>query len=245
MDRLAVYLDELSDDPNVACKMAADAGLSHVCLRRVWGSNVKDLSDEACQKLKDILNTHHLKVALFASDLGRVMTVSVARDITLANYFKALYARVLMPPATLSAGYDQWLKSVADEFRRSGVELLLEVTTESVPLDVEGVLALAKGARAKLLYDPAQFMMRQRVNPFEFWDSLSGVTGAVDLHDYKIGRGHRPLGTGDAGLKELYSSFRGWRFIEIGLGKPSGDVVSSVNNLKAALDFIRGLNDVN
>lgn len=243
MNGVAAYLDELSNDPEKACEIVAEAGLKHVCLRRVWNKNVSAVSDEACQKLKGILKKYDLSVILCASEVGRPLSSSVARDITIASYFKAKFARALLPSPNESMAYAHWLKTVLSEFNRSNVELLLEPTSDS-DLSLKGLTDLINGVGIKLLYDPAQFMMKRGVDHFTaYWPELSKSVVAMDVHDYKIGVGHRPIGMGSAGFDRMARSFDGWWFLELGLGKPNGDKVSILNHLKSAISFLNGVND--
>ena len=76
-----------------------------------------------------------------------------------------------------------------------------------------------------VLYDPAQLIIKKNQNPFiKYWPLLKNRVCGIDIHDFKIGHGFKPVGHGDARLKEtiddaINDNYDGWFFIEPGLGK--------------------------
>ena len=93
LQKLAVYISEISDDPSEACKKLRDQGLSALCLRRVWQNNICNLTDDALGILKPMLVD--LKVALIYTDVGNVEPAlldqqieKLERAIHICKYFQ-------------------------------------------------------------------------------------------------------------------------------------------------------------
>jgi sugar phosphate isomerase/epimerase len=71
--RLSVINDEISNDFDHACSVAAnDFGLHWIELRSMWGKNVTDLNDDEVARAKAILGKYNLRVTDIASPLFKV-----------------------------------------------------------------------------------------------------------------------------------------------------------------------------
>ena len=71
--RLAVINDEISQDFDHACSVAAgDFGLRWIELRSMWGKNVTDLDEHQIAQAQAILKKHNLRVTDIASPLYKV-----------------------------------------------------------------------------------------------------------------------------------------------------------------------------
>jgi hypothetical protein len=116
---------------------------------------------------------------------------------------------------------------------------VLEITHDS-PLfkPTEAVQYLNLYKRWKLLYDPAQIIIRQNCDPFvKYWTLLKSYVAAVDIHDYKIGHGHKPVGYGDTKMKitlEDSASMNLWYFLEPALGRKLGQYTTKLDTFKVA-----------
>lgn len=254
LQRLSVYCDELDDDPVAACALARKIGLSSICLRRFWSTNAGRATDEVCQKVMAAVRQNDLKVPILSSDCGSVPAHDLKfddarRSIALAAYFKADALRVC---AGLASGrqtdLSPWLKAVGGDCTSLGIVPLLEVTQDSYVQNVDQVASLLSAHTGwRLLYDPANLVMKKKQDPYErYWLRLRGSVFAVDLHDYKIGRGTVQAGVGDCRLRDtlidaLGSGHRARVVIEPGLIKKS---LSKVDTVKAAIGFfIKAAND--
>ena len=71
--RLAVINDEVSEDFDHACSVAAnDFGLSWIEIRGMWGKSAIDLSPDEIDRARQILDRHKLRVTDIASPLFKV-----------------------------------------------------------------------------------------------------------------------------------------------------------------------------
>jgi sugar phosphate isomerase/epimerase len=71
--RLSVINDEISDDFDHACSVAAnDFGLSWIEIRGMWGKNATDLNADEVERARQILEKYKLRVTDIASPLFKV-----------------------------------------------------------------------------------------------------------------------------------------------------------------------------
>jgi sugar phosphate isomerase/epimerase len=71
--RLAVINDEISQDFDLACRVAAnDFGLQWIELRSMWNKNLSDLNSREIADARNILAKYHLRVTDIASPLFKV-----------------------------------------------------------------------------------------------------------------------------------------------------------------------------
>ena len=256
--KLAVYLDEVDDDPATACKNLATKGIHYVVLRNAWMGNICDATDTACQRLRQLLNDNSLSVVTIASDLGRfdhlsaVPPAKVDRLFNLAAYFQAANVRVHIGNH-IRGGPDMvqiknWMTMITDRCLSAGLTPLLEVSDDSAvrdPVQLAGLLAAFR--RWKLLYDPAQLIIKHKQDPFQrYWTLLKSFVGAVDLRDFKIGHGFKPVGFGDARLREtvgegLSGQFKGWYYLEPSLGRKHGSAVTRWETFQLAHEALENL----
>lgn len=234
-ERLTVYSDEIHDDPAQALALATNKyGLKTVCLRRAWTSSVATLNDVAANQLKSLLRG--LKPLLISSDLGLdISTVGdpeFERPFLMANYFGAKYLRVHVGgrhQATLRPG---WIRAVGDRAVKAGITPLFEYNPEygnMTATEIHEMLSIHP--RWKVLYDPTQFVVRKNVNPFtSYWPTLYDKVAVIDLRDYKIGEGFKPVGMGDCSVLETVrdANVRGYTgsfAVEPGLGRKFGSTL--------------------
>lgn len=259
--KLAAYLEEAGDDPTSACRTLREVGISHVVIRQAWASNVGELSDKGCEKLRKILSDFGIKpVAVFSSiaevpaaDLSKIPEEAVDHSFHLASFFET-------PMVVLTCGHKvsglgpqpviDWLSKVQDKSLTANVLPVMEITSKShlfAPAEV--VSAFSKFPRPKLLYDPAHFILRQNIDPFvKYWALWKSHVAAIDVRDYQIGRGFRPFGSGNAQAVRtvadaIRSEFGGWFFLEPSLGRKYGPVQNKGEVFKAALDSFQKVID--
>jgi hypothetical protein len=248
--KLAVYLDEAGDDLDSACSALKTHNLNYAVLRRVWTRHICDATDDECQTVRKTLTNSGISPVAISTDTGKVPVGMLARInnnrlFDLAQYFSVSqikFAIGIKPaPAELTPIHD-WMNTVTDGCLKRNITPLFEVSDESAVHTAPDVAALlAKHRRWKLLYDPVQLILKQNQDPFvRYWALLKQFVGAIDVRDFKIGRGYKPVGFGDAKigltLKDaITSSFKGWYYLEPGLGRRHGDAVTRQGTFNLAV----------
>ena len=251
--KIAAYLEDAGEDPLAACRVLQEVGIKNVVLRHVWTSNIKDLSDNGCAKLRKILDDHGMTpVAIIstigdvpATELGHVSSEAFDRTFNLAAYFKAPMIGLtcgLQVPGKADQQISDWMYSIQQKSVALNLLPLVEITTKSYLFNaVDVVVVLNKFSRIKLLYDPTQLIIRQNIDPFvKYWTLLKGYVGAIDVCDYKIGRGYKPAGFGDTNIARtitdaIQSRFGGWFFFEPSLGRRHGTAYTKSDVFRSAL----------
>lgn len=258
--KLAAYLDEAGDDPAAAARLLASLKINYVAIRTVWGIPVLDANDQACSRLRAILDEHKLSPVAIISDLGavdqtllpKVPTERVDRLFNLASYFKVGMVRVhcgSRDKAPLDqAATDGWLQLITDRCLAAGVVPMLEpgdVSAYREPAELARMLNAFR--RWKLLYDPVQLVIKRKQDPFSrYWTLLKGQTAAVDIRDFRIGHGFKPAGFGDTKIRltveeGLKGTFKGWYFLEASLGRRYGSAVTREDTFKLAYEAIENI----
>lgn len=242
-NRLAVYLDEAGDDPATACATLARLGVSQVCLRQIWTGNVCNASDQALEKLKELLSKHALTVVMIASDLNRYDT-DPDRPFLLARYFAAPLVRVW-------GGQDgdfSWMERVGRLAVQTNVTPLLEPHPEQLPfstVDLARVLQLYPQWR--LLYDPVQLVLGGHREPFQkYWTLLKSKIAALDIRDMAWPPQPRVPGGGICEVRRtlqdaLNIGYKGWYLLEPGLGRRFGQTLGRDNTFAVAFDALKAL----
>lgn len=258
MQRLAAYLDEASEDPLGACEVLKQHSFSNVALRHAWSENVCGLQDHACNRLRTALTDAELQVVLVAStlgqvpatDLGTISDEQIRRVFDVTKYFGAKFIRIAAGHTATGAEkqVSDWMARIEDFAIADVVVPVLELT-EDAYLYQPATLAMAMGAhrRWRLLYDPAQLIIRRHLDPFvKYWTLLKRSVALIDLHDYKIGHGFKPPGFGDAKLDltlrdAITSGYSGWYILEPSLGRRYGDATSKSATFSLAVEGLRHL----
>ena len=69
---LSGFIDEISDDFSLQCKVAAGLGLRYVEVRSAWGTNILDLDDAQLATVQETLAEHSLMVSSIGSPIGKI-----------------------------------------------------------------------------------------------------------------------------------------------------------------------------
>ncbi len=256
--KLASYLDEAGDDPASSCSNLVKFKIPYVALRHTWSSNVGSLTDDACQTLRKTLKDHELSPILLAAEVGGAIPSAslmnqqsaLNRAFDLAQYFKTPLLRVGVGTFDKYGenAIKEWMQLVQEKAISANIVPVLEVTHGcSLFNPIELVTALSKYRRWKILYDPAQFIIKQVLDPFiKYWTLIKPYVVGIDVHDYKIGHGHKPVGYGDtkmvATLNDAVSSLPDcWFFMEPALGRKYGQALTKVDVFKLGLDALEAL----
>ncbi len=258
--KLAAYSDEAGDDIATACQTLQQTGINYAVLRTIIGKgNVCDLSDKECQSLKQTLHEHRISPIILISNLGdvsqsdlqKINQNKIARTFNIATYFKVSYLRINIGKSQEhldGAAVNAWMNLMSEQCRRSNLVPLLEIAHDSATFKpTEIVTTLAEHKDWQLLYDPAQFIIRQNQDPFvKYWTLLKNKVAVFDLRDLKIGYGFKPIGFGDAKIKltlddAIKSHYDGWYCLEPSLGYRHGPAVTRSATFKLALEALERL----
>ena len=258
--KLATYLDEAGEDPASSCLTCVKHEINYVALRQLWANNVQLCTDDGCTQIHKMLKDNNLSVVLLASDIGLVtpaadlmkLQVSLRRLLDLAFYFKSPMIRVGVGLADKSAlsVVREWMQFVQERCIEGGITPVLEVSHGcSLFNTIDLVTTISKYRRWKLLYDPAQLIVRQAMDPFvKYWPLIKPYVAAIDVHDYKIGHGHKPVGYGDAKIVQTMrdaSSFMPecWYMLEPALGRKYGSALTKSDVFKLGYDAMVALEE--
>lgn len=257
--KLAAYLDEAGDDPISACRTLAEHKFNYVILRHAWAGNICDINDQACVHLRKILQEHNLSVVAIISDLGKVDTLQlnktpkdkIDRLFNLVSYFQAGMVRIhcgLKSRTPDEAAATAWMQTITERCLATNTVPLYEIIDDALfrePTEIAKLLSAHR--RWKLLYDPVQLIIKQNQNPFSrYWTLLKGLTAAVDMRDFKIGYGYKPVGFGDARIRltieeGLKGTYKGWYFFEPSLGRRHGAAVTKTDTFKLAFEALENI----
>ena len=245
--KLAAYLEEASEDIKLACRILKNNNIEHVAIKHLWGNNVSQASDTACEKFKSILIEEDIKAILLSSDLGKVpannlIKLDPKRTFNLASFFKVQFVRIFIGTKSdkCDQAVDEWMSKITECSISANVVPVLEITPDSYffnHADIANILF--KHKRWKLLYDPAQLLLRQKLNPFiKYWSLLNNKTAIVEVRDFKIGKGFKPAGFGDTKIDLTIKdkSYNGWYVIEPSLGRRFGGMINREDTFKIALE---------
>jgi sugar phosphate isomerase/epimerase len=234
MTKLAVYLDELDFDTAAAAVAAAEIGITNVCVRQFWSTNVDIARDDLCQRALKLIKHHRLTVVAVISNHGRVFAdklrwpdPAVLRTLQVAEYLRASFVRFCCPHHTAAdkvvaaKQLSGWLDWVGDMAVTSHLQPLLEIEPDAIAFEPDQIASLiAKHRPWQLLYDPAQFVLRRNQDQFGlYFNKLIDNTMAIDVRDHLVGVGPRVVGSGSCGWPQMATvlhrrGFSGWFFLE-------------------------------
>lgn len=256
--KLAAYLEEAGDDPASSCRNLLSHNIPYVALRNLWSNNIAKLDDKACQNLMRVLKDHEMSVIMLCSDLGKINAnqlpsitdQEITRTFNIAEYFKCNNLRIFVgehQPNTNKI-VEEWMDRITQKAISYNVTPLLEITHgSSLFKTIDAVQMLTKFPRWKLLYDPAQLIIKQVLDPFiKYWTLLKKYTKIIDVHDFKIGKGHKPVGYGDTNIvKTINDSINNdqtiWHVLEPALGNKYGSALTRSQTFALAYEALRSI----
>jgi hypothetical protein len=252
--KLAAYLDEAGEDPSEGAACVKSTGIDYVVLRSAWGTNVAALSDNQCQSLQKSLVANNLSAIALISDLGKVNVRSlpvvdseqIKRVFNVAAYFHVDMVRIQVGVGPyVKEPIVAWMDNIQQQAISFGLKPVFEITEDAWTMEPARVATVLSSHKSwRLLYDPVQLIIKRKTDPFhKYWTLLKNSAAAIDLRDYKIGRGYKPVGFGDAQIKAtlddcMNASYKGWYFIEPSLGRRFGSHTTKSETFKAALEAL-------
>jgi len=250
--RVASYLEEAGEDPSISCDNLLGFGIHYIALKHIWTGNIG-------QKLRKIITDKDMTVIMIASDLGdeaannlsRISESRIDHIFNLAAYFKAPMVRIGIGKQCqqeCTSLVDEWMSKISAKAISANITPVCEITFDSY-FDTPSALAnqFRKHKRWKLLYDPAQFILRKNQNPFvKYWTLLKSSVAAIDVRDLKIGKGFKPAGFGDSKIDytvkdAIGNGYNGWYIMEPSFGRRHGDAHTKQETFQMALDAFDAL----
>jgi sugar phosphate isomerase/epimerase len=92
----------------------------------------------------------------------------------------------------------------------------------------------------RLIYDPSHYVNKQTIDPYDkYWMRIKEYVDIVDIHDYKTGVGHKPLGFGDCRLSDTLQDIKNnkkqcWVLIEPKLGRKHSTAITKSDSFMMA-----------
>lgn len=253
---LAAYLEEAGEEPNLGLDTLNSHNIPYVALRHTWTSNVCDISDTSCQKLRALLKEKEVSVIAIMSNLGSVQPQQlrlindqkIQHVFDIAAYFGAKYVRFNIGVTSRdidTTAVEEWMNKISTLSIKHSVIPLFELSHNNSISEPAAVASLLyKHKKWKIIYDPAQLILTRNINPYvKYWVLLKQFVEIIDLRDYKIGKGFKPVGFGDTKIVDtvkdaIGSGFSGWFIAEPTLGRKHGSALTRSDTFGLAMEAI-------
>jgi sugar phosphate isomerase/epimerase len=180
---LSGFSDEIADDFDEQCSVAAGLGLKYLEVRSAWGTNILDLDAEQLDRLQQTLVRHGLQVSSIGSPIGKIFVdepfaphldrmrhaADVARQLG-APYIRifSFFIRPGANPADHRAEVLDRMRALATVAEEAEVTLLHENEKEiygDTPERCLDIVTSVGSPRLRLAWDPANFV-QVGVKPF-------------------------------------------------------------------------------
>jgi sugar phosphate isomerase/epimerase len=218
---LSGFVDEISDDFSLQCKVAAGLGLRYVEVRSAWGINILDLDAQQLAGLREILAEHGLSVSSIGSPIGKISIDDefgphlerMRHAIEVADNLGAPYIRLFsffIPEGTdPDSRRDEVLarmSALAEAAADSDVILVHENEKEiygDIPRRCLDIVTSVASTKLQLAWDPANFV-QVGVRPFsEGYATLRPHVGYIQIKDASLADGTVVVaGAGDGEVVE-------------------------------------------
>lgn len=232
--KIAAYLDEAGDNPELACETLNRNDIPYIALRNAYGRNICESSDDICKKLKKLFTSNNISPVCIISNLSveqQPTDKQIQRIFDIASYYDAeavcisLDLEQIMSPETV----DFILAITGFAIKNAVLPIIEPCAGFRQPNDyIDNLVEFLKQRQEwKVLYDPVKLILKKKIDPFKcYWPYIKDRAHAVDVRDYIVGRGFKPPGLGDSKIMDvLLSNFNGWLFIEPNLGKKYGKAI--------------------
>jgi sugar phosphate isomerase/epimerase len=198
---LSGFIDEISDDFSLQCKIASGLGLRYVEVRSAWGTNILDLDESQLNTLRETLASNDLKVSSIGSPIGKISIDDefpphlerMRHAVEVAESLEAPYIRIFsffIPEGTdpdsrreeVLSRMSALAKAAAD----SDVILAHENEKEiygDIPRRCLDIVTSVSSPKLQLAWDPANFV-QVGVRPFtEGYAMLRPHVGCIQIKD--------------------------------------------------------------
>jgi sugar phosphate isomerase/epimerase len=198
---LSGFIDEISDDFSLQCKIASGLGLRYVEVRSAWGTNILDLDSDQVSKLQETLATYGLKVSSIGSPIGKISIDDefpphlerMRHAVEVAETLEAPYIRIFSffipegtDPDSRREEVLSRMSALAEAAADSDVILAHENEKEiygDVPRRCLDIVTSVSSPKLQLAWDPANFV-QVGVRPFtEGYAMLRPHVGCIQIKD--------------------------------------------------------------
>ena len=198
---LSGFIDEISDDFSLQCKVASGLGLRYVEVRSAWGTNILDLDSDQMSKLQETLATYGLKVSSIGSPIGKISIDDefpphlerMRHAVEVAETLEAPYIRIFSffipegtDPDSRREEVLSRMSALAEAAADSDVILAHENEKEiygDIPRRCLDIVTSVSSPKLQLARDPANFV-QVGVRPFtEGYAMLRPHVGCIQIKD--------------------------------------------------------------
>jgi sugar phosphate isomerase/epimerase len=224
---LSGFIDEISDDFDLQCKVAAGLGLRYVEVRSAWGTNILDLDTGQLDTLRETLAAYGLKVSSIGSPIGKISIDDefpphlerMRHAVEVAKTLEAPYIRIFsffIPEGTdPDSRRDEVLsrmEDLADVAANSDVILAHENEKDiygDIPRRCLDIVTSVSSPKLQLAWDPANFV-QVGVRPFtEGYAMLRPHVSCIQIKDALLADGTVVVaGAGDGEVPETVRALR-------------------------------------
>jgi sugar phosphate isomerase/epimerase len=224
---LSGFIDEISDDFSLQCKVASGLGLRYVEVRSAWGTNILDLDSGQLSKLRETLAEYGLQVSSIGSPIGKISIDDdfaphlerMRHAVEVAETLEAPYIRIFsffIPDGTdPDSRRDEVLTrmgALADVAADADVILAHENEKEiygDIPRRCLDIVTSVSSPKLQLAWDPANFV-QVGVRPFtEGYGMLRPHVSTIQIKDALLADGAVVVaGAGDGEVPETVRALR-------------------------------------
>jgi sugar phosphate isomerase/epimerase len=224
---LSGFIDEISDDFSLQCKVASGLGLRYVEVRSAWGTNILDLDSGQLGKLRETLAEYGLQVSSIGSPIGKISIDDdfaphlerMRHAVEVAETLEAPYIRIFsffIPDGTdPDSRRDEVLTrmgALADVAADADVILAHENEKEiygDIPRRCLDIVTSVSSPKLQLAWDPANFV-QVGVRPFtEGYAMLRPHVSTIQIKDALLADGAVVVaGAGDGEVPETVRALR-------------------------------------
>ena len=224
---LSGFIDEISDDFSLQCKVAAGLGLRYVEVRSAWGINILDLDSGQLDTVRETLAANDLKVSSIGSPIGKIKIDDefaphlerMQHAVEVAKTLEAPYIRLFsffIPEGTdPDSRRDEVLtrmSALADTAVDSDVILVHENEKDiygDIPRRCLDIVTSVSSPKLQLAWDPANFV-QVGVRPYtEGYAMLRPHLAYVQIKDALLADASVVVaGAGDGEVRETVRALR-------------------------------------
>jgi sugar phosphate isomerase/epimerase len=224
---LSGFIDEISDDFSLQCKVAAGLGLRYVEVRSAWGTNILDLDSGELDTVRETLAANDLKVSSIGSPIGKIKIDDefaphlerMQHAVEVAKTLEAPYIRLFsffIPEGTdPDSRRDKVLtrmSALADTAVDSDVILVHENEKDiygDIPRRCLDIVTSVSSSKLQLAWDPANFV-QVGVRPYtEGYAMLRPHLAYVQIKDALLADASVVVaGAGDGEVRETVRALR-------------------------------------